>query len=342
MKLPRIQIGRPQRLAGLLAAVFLLAVPVGGEPAGAFAAGLSLRAVRARDVGAAVAAGGVLYDLRQSEWRWDLCVPGGGVAADGAAAGDAGAATSCASRRTGCMRGYAERIDVGGAARARQREVSDASAVYLVCDVAGRRVVVGLRGGCSAMKAAFFALGLYCFCPDGGAVCGDAEQRCAGDVGAVRAGVYGDGRGARDAGAAEEVEAADRAVDGGAGVDGGGASAGGDAGVCGGVGVDAVPGGAAAQLRDADPDLLGGGRAGDPVCVLCVSAGAVQLRVYRRRGAVLVLAGWRRRRSLASLANGPIVVATCGGAGAVRWGAAEPVLRQYGAAGDDCCCCCRW
>ena len=50
--------------------------------------------------------------------------------------------------------------------------------------------------------------GLVLFLSGGGAVCGDAEQRCAGDVGAVRAGVYGDGRGARDAGPAEQVEAA--------------------------------------------------------------------------------------------------------------------------------------
>src|ERR1700722_3251198 len=65
-------------------------MPVGGEPAGAVAGRLSLRSVRSRDVGATVAAGRLLYDLRQSEWRRDLRVPGGGVAADRRAAGAAG------------------------------------------------------------------------------------------------------------------------------------------------------------------------------------------------------------------------------------------------------------
>src|ERR1700693_4019683 len=42
-------------------------VPMGGESAGALTTGLPLRAVRTGDVGAAVAAGGLLYHLREPE-----------------------------------------------------------------------------------------------------------------------------------------------------------------------------------------------------------------------------------------------------------------------------------
>ena len=140
-------------------------------------------------------------------------------------------------------------------------------------------------------EGGFFALGLYCFCPGGRAVCGYAEQRCAGDVGALRTGVHGDGCGSRDAGSAREVEAAHRVDDGSTGVDGSGASAGGDARLCDGDGVDDVSGRAPAQLRDADPGLLRSRRAGNPVCVLCVPARAVQLCLYRWRRAVLVCVG---------------------------------------------------
>ena len=108
MRLPkvgRIEIGRPQRLAGLLLVVFAGAVSLGGGAAGDFDAGLPVCAVRAGDVGAAFSAGRVLYDLWEFEWGWDVCVPGGGASADAAAAGSAGCRTSCGDRRTGL---YAE------------------------------------------------------------------------------------------------------------------------------------------------------------------------------------------------------------------------------------------
>ena len=60
-------------------------------------------------------------------------------------------------------------------------------------------------------EGGFFALGLYCFCPAVVRYGRHAEQRCAGDVGTLRAGVCGDGCGPCDAGPAEQVEAAHRA-----------------------------------------------------------------------------------------------------------------------------------
>src|SRR5207302_5182394 len=57
-------------------------------------------------------------------------------------------------------------------------------------------------------------------------------------------------------------------------------------------GVDDVSGRASAQLRDADPGVLRSRCTGHPVWLLCVSPGAVQLRVYRWRRTVLVCTGW--------------------------------------------------
>src|ERR1700730_3904307 len=88
------------------------------------------------------------------------------------------------------------------------------------------------------------------------------------------------------------MEASHRADDDSIGVDGGGASAGRDDWFCVGGGLDDVSGRAAAELRDGDHVLVCSRRARDPVWVLCVSTGAVQLRVYGRRRTVLVRARW--------------------------------------------------
>ena len=76
------------------------------------------------------------------------------------------------------------------------------------------------------------------------------------------------------------------------------------------------------------------GCAGDIVCVLCVSAGGFQLCVYRGWGAVLVLAGWGAG-VLYELAEWADRGGGCGCAGGLGVAAAEPVLWEHGAAGDD-------
>src|ERR1700722_17494617 len=88
------------------------------------------------------------------------------------------------------------------------------------------------------------------------------------------------------------MAASNCAVDRSAGAYGGRPSAGCNRWLCGRNGVDDVSRGTAAESCDADTDLLGVGRDGDPVRVLWVSPGSVYLCVYGRRGTVLVLACW--------------------------------------------------
>ncbi len=144
MKLPRIKFGRPQQTGCAAAAGFSRGVPLGRQPAAALAAGLSLRRVWARDVGAAFAAGRLLYHLRQPERRRNLCLSCGRASADRAAAGDARRGQASQTGESALCAGLTQWIDMGGAARALQREVPSASAVYLLRRLAGRRTVVGL------------------------------------------------------------------------------------------------------------------------------------------------------------------------------------------------------
>ena len=72
MKLPRIKIGRPQRLAALLLLLFLAECLWVVSHQQLSTAGLPLRRVRPRDVGAPFAAGRLLHHLRQSQRRRHL------------------------------------------------------------------------------------------------------------------------------------------------------------------------------------------------------------------------------------------------------------------------------
>ena len=337
MKLPRIKIGRPQRLAALLLYFFWRSASGSSTTSNSRSRTIVTQSAAAR--------------CGSGHRRWPDTSPPAAISTATAPSPIVSRAFRSPSQRLVLLgadklprarqpplrRGHAPRLHLGGAPPTHQRQLPAPSPfIFFAIWLGGglwwvARRLFGNEGG-------FFALGLYCFCPAVVRSRRHAQQRRPRHVGTLRPGLHRHRRRPRHAGPAPQVATAHRAAHPRARPHGGGAPAGGDLGFLVAI-VWMIY--LAERGRSYVMQILISSAIGalcHPLRVLRVPARALQLRLHRRRRTVLVCIGGGAA-FLPQHGQRPDCRGDAGLPPALRLGAALPLLRQHRPArhGDPVC-----